>query len=125
MADPTAIWLVLTTEADADRARTLAEVLLQRRLVACVSLTPIHSLFHWQGELTRDNEVQLLLKTSEACLPQLRQALTELHSYDTPEWVSWPVETSLAYGSWARAAVSSDALPPAASDKPGSVPPAE
>ena len=46
MADPSAIWLVLTTEADADRAGTLAEALLQRRLVACVSLTPFHSMFH-------------------------------------------------------------------------------
>ena len=99
MADQSAIWLVLTTEADHDRAATLAEALLERRLVACVSLTPIHSLFHWQGELMRDNEVQLLLKTSEACLESLRAALRELHSYDTPEWISWPVETSPAYSS--------------------------
>ena len=108
MADPSAIWLVLTTEADADRAGTLAEALLQRRLVACVSLTPIHSLFHWQGELTRDNEVQLLLKTSEACLEPLRLALTELHSYDTPEWLSWPAQSSVVYGSWVAASCFND-----------------
>ena len=107
MADPSAIWLVLTTEADADRAEKLAKALLERRLVACVSLTPIDSLFHWQGELMRDSEVQLLLKTSKTCLEPLRQALMQLHSYDTPEWISWPVETSPAYGSWALDAISS------------------
>ena len=124
MADTSAIWLVLTTEADADRAERLAEALLERRLVACVSLTQIHSLFHWQGGLMRDNEVQLLLKTSTACLEQLRHDLTQLHSYDTPEWISWPVETSPDYGSWALDAVSSDALPPAASVTPENGPPA-
>ena len=65
MADPSAIWLVLTTEADADQAERLAEALLERRLVACVSLTPIRSHFHWKGEVIRDNEVQLLLKTTQ------------------------------------------------------------
>jgi len=124
MADQSAIWLVLTTEADHDRAATLAEALLERRLVACVSLTPIHSLFHWQGELMRDNEVQLLLKTGEACLESLRAALRELHSYDTPEWISWPVETSPAYSSWALDAISSDVLLPTASVTPESGPPA-
>ncbi len=124
MADPSALWLVLTTEADADRAEKLAKALLERRLVACASLTPIDSLFHWQGELMRDCEVQLLLKTSKACLEPLRQALMRLHSYDIPEWISWPVETLPAYGSWALDAISSDALPPAASATPESGPPA-
>ena len=124
MADPSAIWLVLTTEADADQAERLAEALLERRLVACVSLTPIRSHFHWKGEVIRDNEVQLLLKTSTACLKQLRHVVMQLHSYDTPEWISWPVETSPAYGSWALDAVSSDVLPPAASATPENGPPA-
>ena len=124
MADPSAIWLVLTTEADADQAERLAEALLERRLVACVSLTPIRSHFHGKGEVIRDNEVQLLLKTSTACLEQLRHVVMQLHSYDTPEWISWPVETSPAYGSWALDAVSSDVLPPAASATPENGPPA-
>ena len=96
----------------------------RRCLVACASLTPIHSLFHWQGEVMRDSEVQLLLKTSQTCLEPLQQALMQLHSYDTPEWISWPVETSPAYGAWALDAISSDALPPAASATPESGPPA-
>ena len=61
MADPSPLMLVLTTEGIA-RAIALAEALLERRLVACVSLQPLQSLYRWNGELQRETEVQLLLK---------------------------------------------------------------
>ena len=45
MTDPLRLVLVLTTEADQARAQALAEALLERRLVACVSLQPLQSLY--------------------------------------------------------------------------------
>ncbi len=67
-----ALTLCLTTEADPGRARALASALLERRLVACVSLLPIQSLYRWQGKLQEEQEVQLLIKTSEDRLQALR-----------------------------------------------------
>ena len=43
--DPARLVLALTTEADAQRAEQLATALLNRRLVACVSLMPLCSLY--------------------------------------------------------------------------------
>jgi len=106
--------LALTTEASADRAQLLAEALLERHLVACVSIQPIQSFYRWEGALQRSHEAQLLMKTSAQHLDALRVAVSELHSYDTPEWLSWPVTASPAYGAWARAERSSDASPPTA-----------
>ena len=114
MADPSPLMLVLTTEADQARAQALAEALLKRRLVACVSLQPLQSLYRWKGELQREKEVQLLLKTSADQLGRLQEAVMQLHSYDTPEWLCWPVTASPAYEAWAIAELSSDASPPAA-----------
>ena len=37
--------IVLTTEADGARAESLAAGLLERRLVACVALMPLRSLY--------------------------------------------------------------------------------
>ena len=98
--------LVLTTEADAIRAEALASELLARRLVACISLIPITSMYRWRGALQRDAEVQLLIKTTEDRLDQLHCAVMDLHSYDTPEWLSWPAQASSAYGGWAAEMVS-------------------
>ena len=124
MTDSQRLVVVLTTEADQARAQALAEALLERRLVACVSLQPLLSLYRWKGELQRDAEVQLLLKTSADQLGRLREAVMELHSYDTPEWLTWPVEASGAYGAWALAHLSSDGLRPAPAGTPGDEPPA-
>ena len=105
--------LVLTTEASLERARALAVALLERRLVACVSLLPVQSHYRWQGAITCSDEVQLLLKTSPERLDALRQALLELHSYDTPEWIQWHAATAGAYGQWLVESLSPDAAPPA------------
>ena len=106
--------LALTTEANAERAQRLAEALLQRHLVVCVTIHPVQSFYRWEGALQASHEVQLLMKTSAQHVDILRLAVSELHSYDTPEWLCWPVTTSPAYGSWAIAELSSDASPPAA-----------
>ena len=106
--------LALTTEANAERAQHLAEALLEHHLVACVSIHPVQSFYRWEGELQASREVQLLMKTSAQHVDALRSAVLELHSYDTPEWLCWPVTASPAYGSWAIAELSSDASPPAA-----------
>ena len=114
MTETSGLVLALTTEESADRAQLLAEALLERHLVACVSIQPIQSFYRWEGALQRSHEAQLLMKTSAQHLDALRVAVSELHSYDTPEWLSWPVTASPAYGAWARAELSSDASPPTA-----------
>ena len=92
--------LVLTTEADQERAAALARVLLERRLAACVALRPVLSLYHWDGQLERSAEVQLLIKTLAHHLGALEAAVRELHSYSTPEWIHWPARCSADYGAW-------------------------
>ena len=114
MTEPSALVLALTTEANAERAEQLAEALLERRLVSCVSIHAVQSHYRWNGRLQRSYEAQLLMKTSAQHLDALRGAVLELHSYDTPEWLCWPVTASPAYGAWALAELSSDASPPAA-----------
>lgn len=105
MADlpPAAVVLALTTEASAAQAEALAQALLERRLVACVSLQPLRSLYWWQGQLEHSEEVQLLLKTDASRLEALQLAVHQLHSYDTPEWLVWPASASAGYGRWLAA----------------------
>lgn len=96
-ADSMELVLVLTTEAGRREAETLAEALVARNLVACVSILPIVSFYQWQGQVTRSEEVQLLLKTHPCCLEVLHQTVMLMHSYDTPEWIT---VTGLAHGSY-------------------------
>lgn len=124
--DPIPVSLVLTTEADRERAEALALALLERGLVACASLHPVVSLYRWQGQLERSEEVQLLLKTTPAHLEALRHALGQLHSYDTPEWIHWKSSSDGPYGRWLleQLALSPGGGPPAPAGRPGGGDPA-
>ena len=108
MTETTTVILVLTTEADEGKAGSLADLLLERGLAACVSLTPVLSRYRWQDELHRGREVQLLIKSTQAQLDALHQLVMEHHSYDTPEWLTWPAQSSVAYGNWVAASCFSE-----------------
>jgi periplasmic divalent cation tolerance protein len=97
------VLLALTTEADPEKAEALAEALLERGLAACVALTPLRSLYRWQGQLQRSQEVQLLIKSRPEQLPELEAAVHGLHSFDTPEWLFWRAGSSEGYGAWVAA----------------------
>jgi len=99
-------WLALTTEADQTRAEALARRLLSDGLVACVSLQPLQSLYRWQGRLEQGQEVQMLLKTDGSRLSALEAVVHQLHSYDTPQWLAWPVWASTGYAAWMTAELS-------------------
>lgn len=92
--------LVLTTEADGAIAARLARELLDRRLVACATLVTVRSMYHWEGDIEDEEEVQLQLKTVVARLDDLSDAIAELHSYEVPEFLVLSVEASDAYGGW-------------------------
>ena len=94
---------------DADSARVAADALLDDALIACANiLGAIESRFVWEGARATGSEVGVLFKTTAERLEPLRRAVMELHSYDTPEWLSWPVEASQDYGSWAAASCCSE-----------------
>ncbi len=123
---PNPLSLVLTTEADRERAESLARELLERGLVACVNLRPLRSLYRWQGRIEDSQEVELLLKTTPERLAELEAAVHELHSYDTPEWIHWTAGSEGPYGLWLlqQLPLSPGGGPPAQAGTPGGGDPA-
>ena len=90
------VMLALTTMPDAAAARQLAGQLLDRRLVACVNILPaVHSMYWWQGKVEEADECVLLLKTTAARWPDLKQALPGLHAYDVPELLALDIADGL------------------------------
>ncbi|MBV9385794.1 MAG: divalent-cation tolerance protein CutA [Chroococcidiopsidaceae cyanobacterium CP_BM_ER_R8_30] len=88
---PTGYGVVLVTTDSQKEAETIAGALVQFRLAACVSLLPIHSIYTWQGEVHREPEWQLLIKTDLAQFETLAAKIRELHSYEVPEIIALPI----------------------------------
>lgn len=103
------IALILTTMPDDDRWESIARTLVEERLAACVSvLSPMTSIYRWRESIEQERERQLVIKTSHACIDQVRRRLTELHPYELPEFLVIDVtDGSADYVAWITAQTSS------------------
>ncbi|MEM6448983.1 MAG: divalent-cation tolerance protein CutA [Cyanobacteria bacterium P01_D01_bin.105] len=98
--------IALTTAGSETEAEVIASALIEENLAACVSIHPIKSVYLWKGNLQRDAEWQLVIKTHVNHFETLCARVTALHSYDVPELVLLPIEQGSAeYLSWLAAQV--------------------
>lgn len=100
--------VALTTVARAEDGERIARSLVERRLAACVNVVPgVVSVYRWKGEVCRDEESLLVVKTRGEKIEALREALVSLHPYELPELVALPVESGHGpYLAWLDESVS-------------------
>ncbi len=83
---------VYVTAASAEEAERIGRALVEERLAACANVLPgVTSIYRWEGQVRRDTEVGLLLKTRRALFDRLSGRVRALHSYDQPCIVAWPI----------------------------------
>ena len=94
--------IVFTTAPSLSEARKLAKALLDQKLAACVQLIPgIESHYVWKGKRKRSKEVLILIKTKASLYQKLENAIRKIHSYETPEIITIPIQRgNHAYLSW-------------------------
>ncbi len=84
------VFSMVGSQEDAER---IARTLVEERLAACVSIVPgLTSLYWWEGKISRDPEVLLIIKTSERAYERLEARLREIHPYQVPEIVALRAE---------------------------------
>lgn len=84
--------LVFITTGGIEEAERIAEELIKDRLAACVNIIPgLTSIYRWKGEICKEKEILLILKTVESLLPRLKELVLKLHSYELPEIISLPI----------------------------------
>jgi periplasmic divalent cation tolerance protein len=94
--------VVLISAPNREEAARLAEMIVGARLAACVQILPeMESVYWWEGEVKREPEHLLLVKTNAGHFATLEREVRALHSYDTPEIIALPVsEASAPYLEW-------------------------
>jgi periplasmic divalent cation tolerance protein len=101
----TGIVTVYATFANDEEARRIARAVVEERLAACANiLGPIHAIYRWQGAVEEAGEVAALFKTTADGAAALIERIGELHSYDVPAAIVWPIVAALEpYREWVRA----------------------
>ena len=97
--------LVLTNLPERAAAERLADMLIEKRVAACVNiLAPCRSVYRWQEAVQHDEEHPMLIKTTEERYAALEAAIRAGHPYELPEIIALPIERGLpAYLKWVAA----------------------
>ena len=94
--------IVLVTAPHDELANRIATALVEERLAACVNIVSgIQSIYRWEGAVTRDREVLMIIKTASDRYAEVERRVKELHSYSTPEVIAVRIDQgSVEYLNW-------------------------
>ncbi|GAB69311.1 cutA homologue [Plasmodium cynomolgi strain B] len=92
-----------------NRNEKISNVMLEDQLASCVNIIPgVLSLYHWKGEIARDNEVLMMIKTRKNLFAKIVDAVKANHPYEVPEVISVPIQQgSKDYLDWITKSVKS------------------
>ena len=98
----TGLVTIYSTFPNEEEAARITRLLVEERLAACANiLGPCRSIYRWQGKIEDGGEVAALFKTKQGLAERLIARLAELHSYDVPAAVAWPIVAGFpAYLAW-------------------------
>lgn len=76
-----------------DVAKRLAEGLVKEKLAGCVNIIPgIQSVYEWDGEIQKDSEVMMIIKSRTSRLDDLTKYVRDNHPYQVCEVISTPIQ---------------------------------
>ena len=94
---------IILSNCPPDKADEIAGRLVEERCAACVNAIPgVRSTYRWQGEVHRDPETTLLIKTSLVALRRCLDRLRALHPYEVPEIVVLTPDTAASFQPYVR-----------------------
>lgn len=94
--------LIMVTTGGRNDAERLGEALVVEHLAGCCSVVPtVHSVYYWDGQLKREHEALLLVKTVESKSAAVQEYVRSHHDSELPEILQIAVEGgSPAYLKW-------------------------
>ncbi len=101
----TAVSEIIVTADNPDWVAAMARRLVEERWCACAQLiTPVRSIYRWEGTVHDDAEVRVALHTRAVLVPDLVQRIKSEHPYEVPCILAIPVEDANPdYVAWVEA----------------------
>ncbi len=85
--------MVMTTVGSEEQAVVIADALVNKKVAACVNIIPsIRSIYRFKGKVWDDEEYLLIIKSTQSNYNEIEKTITELHNYEIPEILSFPME---------------------------------
>jgi periplasmic divalent cation tolerance protein len=86
------ISVIVTSVGTEQQAVEISEELVAKRLATCINIVPcLRSIYRWKGKVCEDTEYLLMIKTRRSLFAAVSEAIREIHSYELPEVLEFPV----------------------------------
>jgi periplasmic divalent cation tolerance protein len=95
-------FIFFVTVPNIEEGKKIAYTLVENKLAACVNIIQnVISIYRWKGKIEEDNELILVIKTTENKTDLLIQKIIDIHSYTEPECIGLKIEKgSETYLKW-------------------------
>lgn len=77
--------IIISTYPDKKSIIKISKELVKTKLVACVNITKISSIYAWQGKIENTSEYLAIFKTTNKNKKILKEKINSTHPYDVPE----------------------------------------
>jgi len=85
--------IIVSTYPDKKSISKVAKELVKNKIVACVNITKISSVYSWQGKIENASEYLAFFKTTSKNKKMLKEKIKSTHPYDVPEIAELPVNS--------------------------------
>jgi len=95
-----------------EAARVLAKLLITKKLAGCTKIiNNMESFYEWEGKLEEDNEVYVIIKSTENMVPEIQKTIKENHPNQVFEFIYTLIEGgNQDYLDWVRKATGNNKL---------------
>ena len=84
--------VIFVTVPSKEIGEKIANLIVEKRLGACVNITEnIKSIYFWKGNIERDNEHLLIIKSRKDKFYELEREIKDTHPYTVPEIIAMPI----------------------------------
>jgi periplasmic divalent cation tolerance protein len=94
--------LIISTFPSEDSIAGLSkDLIVSKKLCACINLTRVRSFYYWNNKLEDQEEFIVFFKTTKLCAKRLKDEIKKLHPYEVPEILELKMDdVSRDYLSW-------------------------
>ena len=97
----TGVLIISTFPSEDSIASISKDLIVSKKLCACINLTRVRSFYYWNNKLEDQEEFIVFFKTTKLCAKRLKDEIKKLHPYEVPEILELKIDhVSRDYLSW-------------------------
>jgi periplasmic divalent cation tolerance protein len=93
--------VIISTYPNKKSIDKIANIVVEKRLAACVNYTKITSVYTWKEKIENTEEFLALFKTTEKTKKLLKEEIEKTHPYQVPEIAELKMDSiNASYQNW-------------------------